>query len=145
MKITCLEGNNNQEPIKISVPESGFICLSNEGHKFSTNALDLNTKDNKIRIQPKQTLVALQTLCHNSNCLYSKVLKDIPMLFRTFNGDFEPISTKDQMIINNSLFIVKFTSINGSFKLNHVSSKGKRPCRGERTFFHTGELCIPKG
>ena len=120
MKITDCKNVTHPINYRLSTSESGFICFDKDIVKFSQNALELCNGDNKIRLQLKHTLLGVQTLCQKSSYLYSKVLNECPLLFRTFDKSFEAVDTRDQFIIKDSLFVVKFTNINGKYRLNQL-------------------------
>lgn len=122
LDIRIINCTNKKQPLKssLSINESGFLCFSENSSKFAANALELGNTEDKIRIQLKHTLVAIQTMHQSPSYLYDNVLKELPMLFQTFNERFENIETRDQLIIKNNLYVVKFTGIKGAYRLNQV-------------------------
>lgn len=113
---------NKKQPHKsyLQVYESGFLTFSENRAMFAANALKSGNTEDKIRIHLKHTHVAINTMYQSPSYLYGNVLKELRMLFQTFSRRFENIETRDQLIIKNNLYVVKFTSIKGTFRLNHV-------------------------
>ena len=106
---------------KVQVDQSGFIYISHDRVRFSPNILDLQASEDTLKIQLDGEGVFLQSVPYYTNFLYSRVLHELPLLFKRFDRAHEPVDIRDQFIINNNLYIVKFTNFNGTFKLNNVS------------------------
>lgn len=121
--VNVKDNRDPQQPLvhKLRIDRSGFIYLSHERVRFSANILDLEASEDTLRVYMREDGMVVQSMPYYLNFLYQRVLHELPLLFKSFSAHYEEIDIRDQIYYEGSLYVVKFTNFNGSFRLNNVS------------------------
>lgn len=121
VKVTDTKVKKNVLVHKLTIDQSGFIYISENRIKFSPNILDLQVNEDTLRVQLNGDEVIIQSVPYYTNYLYKRVIHELPLLFKSFNNEYEEIDIRDQIYLDSSLYVVKFVNFNGTFRLNNVS------------------------